>query len=1084
MSLRLSAAERQRLYRQRRDADPIKREAYLQKQKDTWVKRKQLGHVKSISELKDRAQRKLRKTWRMERSRNRKKRAFISAQLSAIETPPTSPNPPVDYPANDPTMKRKKGDTQRRKNRKKVIQEIATLQMMLGKQERLSAKYKKRWQRSRQEEQVAPLGQSNTPCQRARNEGHIAPRVNCNTPRSKTAMLLRGSRTSPALRKALLFHNVLVHQMRSNFAATGQRNRKREYVKLILGSMTRKYRVKQQLQTGIGFTSKYSKKRADLTSRTRYSSRGIRYGRIVREFYVRDDNSRATSGKKETLTRNQDKKQKRLLCDTMKNLHLKFVAETPDSCISYSLFCRLRPFWVVMPNAGDRQTCLCKLHENCGFVLSKLASLKVLATADIDTILNNTVCDVTSKVCMYGDCPDCCVTNLGASDLEDGNVPSDSNCTWFQWKTVKEERIIRGKSKMISFTVKATVSGTVNSLLAEATKLVHAMKRHTYNITHQAIFYRKLRQEMDVNECILHIDFAENYACKLGKEIQSMHFGASKRQITLHTGVQYLSNAEPVSFCSISDSLEHNPAGIWGHLTPVLDDLAKEHPQIDTLHMFSDGPTAQYKQKGNFYLFAKQLERRGFRFGTWNYFEAAHGKGAPDGVGAAIKRNTDRLVNMGRDCTDADTMYELLATTGSKVKMYVTSQRLIDDASRDLERARDKIPTLKGTMRMHQLIVMSGCHVASRDVSCLCKRGELCGCYAPRHMELPEDMSPTGTGIETEGVDARGSERNISNSTTLARDRYFAEQLAAMQMCENYEGLKILCGSLESEIEDKYNITVGDCVFQNTMLVDIDAQNNIPCDCPGRHLVPVHVSPDGDCLPHTGSMLAFGHERATEELRVRIIVELVMHSECYLANDYLQRGIDVDEDGSIPLTKRFCMYTGHFADINDITMDQVLKSFETETLGIIATGSYMGITEIFALASVLGVPVNSVYPNRGPSGIRADMHRRVLPRVSRSCGEVNIMWTNTRYDGMSDEHFAPNHFVPLMEFTNDNITSEVTNIHLQDKLAQTHIVVRYVDVYTICPSRFNIPPHRNRMLSIHILYHYIIMNTHISIVLV
>ena len=122
-------------------------------------------------------------------------------------------------------------------------------------------------------------------------------------------------------------------------------------------------------------------------------------------------------------------------------------------------------------------------------------------------------------------------------------------------KTVKEERIIRGKTKMISFRVKATVSGTVNSLLTETTKLVHAMKRHTYNITHQALFYRKLRQEMDENECVLHIDFAENYACKLGKEMQSMHFGASKRQITLHTGVQYLSKAEPVSFCSISDSL-------------------------------------------------------------------------------------------------------------------------------------------------------------------------------------------------------------------------------------------------------------------------------------------------------------------------------------------------------------------------------------------------------------------------------------------------------------------------------------------------------------------------------------------------
>ena len=274
----LSAAEKQILYRQRRNADPIKREAYLQKQKDTWVKRKQLGHVKSISEMKDRAQRKLRKTWRMERSRNRKKHAFKSAQLRAIETPPASPTPPPQsiIPQMIRQWSGRRVTGKGGKHGKKVMQEIATLQMMLSKQERLSAKYKKMWQRSGHEVQVTPIGQCNTPCQRAR---HIAPRGNCNTTISKTARLLRGSQTSPALRKTLLFHNVLVHQMRSNFAATGQRNRKREYVKLILGSMTRKYRVKQRLQTGICFTSKHtSKKHADLTSKTRYSSRGTRYG--------------------------------------------------------------------------------------------------------------------------------------------------------------------------------------------------------------------------------------------------------------------------------------------------------------------------------------------------------------------------------------------------------------------------------------------------------------------------------------------------------------------------------------------------------------------------------------------------------------------------------------------------------------------------------------------------------------------------------------------------------------------------------------------------------------------------------------
>ena len=86
----------------------------------------------------------------------------------------------------------------------------------------------------------------------------------------------------------------------------------------------------------------------------------------VLEFYERDDVSRCTTGKKETKTAGREKKQKRILNDSMKNLHTKFLAEQSSRTISYSLFCQLRPFWVIMPkvNDYDRDTCLCKLHCN------------------------------------------------------------------------------------------------------------------------------------------------------------------------------------------------------------------------------------------------------------------------------------------------------------------------------------------------------------------------------------------------------------------------------------------------------------------------------------------------------------------------------------------------------------------------------------------------------------------------------------------------------------------------------------------------------------------------------------------------
>jgi hypothetical protein len=56
---------------------------------------------------------------------------------------------------------------------------------------------------------------------------------------------------------------------------------------------------------------------------------------------------------------------------------------------------------------------------------------------------------------------------------------------------------------------------------------------------------------------------------------------------------------------------------------------SKYFPQIDTIHFFSDGPSTQYRQKNNFYMFSRELEERGFKNGTWNFHKSGHGKGAP-----------------------------------------------------------------------------------------------------------------------------------------------------------------------------------------------------------------------------------------------------------------------------------------------------------------------------------------------------------------------------------------------------------------------------------------------------------------------
>jgi len=107
--------------------------------------------------------------------------------------------------------------------------------------------------------------------------------------------------------------------------------------------------------------------------------------------------------------------------------------------------------------------------------------------------------------------------------------------------------------------------------------------------------------------------------------------------------------------------------GIWAHLDPVLKMIQENHSNVTCLHFFSDGPASQYKQKANFYLWSTVPFKKGFSTTTWNFFEANHGKGAPDGIGRTLKRTADNLVRHGQDLPDAESLFYHLKHSGTVV---------------------------------------------------------------------------------------------------------------------------------------------------------------------------------------------------------------------------------------------------------------------------------------------------------------------------------------------------------------------------------------------------------------------------------
>lgn len=89
------------------------------------------------------------------------------------------------------------------------------------------------------------------------------------------------------------------------------------------------------------------------------------------------------------------------------------------------------------------------------------------------------------------------------------------------------------------------------------------------------------------------------------------------------------------------------------------------------LIIFSDSPSSQYRNRFTIFLLTKLCEKHSIINFEWLYSESGHGKGAPDGVGAALKRTADAHVSHGHSVLTATDM--LHASAESKVLLKIVN---------------------------------------------------------------------------------------------------------------------------------------------------------------------------------------------------------------------------------------------------------------------------------------------------------------------------------------------------------------------------------------------------------------------------
>ncbi|KAJ0178551.1 hypothetical protein K1T71_006374 [Dendrolimus kikuchii] len=421
----------------------------------------------------------------------------------------------------------------------------------------------------------------------------------------------------------------------------------------------------------------------------------------IKKFLEEDENSSVTAGKKETVKKAGVIKQIRYMTDSLYHLHRKFLTKV-DYKLSFSTFSRFRPFWIRFSSQKPKETCLCITHENFGLLVEAMHKYHIIPHKNATDVLIDICCDPFSSQCLLRICKDCKPKNISNYQEFDN---SDDFSYW-SWASKLEQIVQNGQEKIIRVVKKEKIVTRPRDAIHVFEKHLENFSKHCGRVTAQHNAIKTLKDYLQPEEAIIHVDFSENYKCQYAKEIQAVHFGGSRKQVTLHTSLLYFYNSDYTRttqcFATISQNLRHDAVAVWAHLDPILEYLEQKAPQITTLHFVSDSATSQYRNYKTFFVIgALKWQYPRLVSLTWNYTESGHGKGAPDGVGGTLKRTADAIVARGHDIPDFDAFVEALKTNTKNIKIEIVSD--YDIIAKDILLPTD-LRAFKGTQQVHQVI--------------------------------------------------------------------------------------------------------------------------------------------------------------------------------------------------------------------------------------------------------------------------------------------------------------------------------------------------------------------------------------------
>ena len=286
----------------------------------------------------------------------------------------------------------------------------------------------------------------------------------------------------------------------------------------------------------------------------------------------------------------------------------------------------------------------------------------------------------------------------------------------------------------------------------------------------------------------------------------------------------------------------------------------------------------------------------------------------------------------------------------------------------------------------------------------------------------PSTNSAADDSIELIKICERGSKEfelscdNIlpktnTNSVTELFQREIPESvlwtsiLTSLEEARDFDKLVMLCKEIKPYLPPlKPRVKTRFC--KGTDRHDRVAESEIPPNGP-KHLYAVLTDGDGNCLGCSVCRSYFNNV-CHIEFRARVAIEGILNMDHYLSDDCLEPGATVTHSNA-DLPTVFTTFSEYYTPGQRLTTDSIAAIYALEIQSICKLGTYMGLWQLAQAASVLGVPIHTIYPAHGQSTIRNDFNRMFLPidyPPDYDDEPVVIMWT-AMTPGTAPVHFVP-----------------------------------------------------------------------------